>query len=313
MRSKHEKLLNAVARADVYREVVISSVGVPIVLSVWAGRPTAPALVFLPGTMTHPLFYADFLGRLNEAGVTVVGVHSQGHGKSPRVRRRLTFDVLVENARDAFAWTRAAFPDRPVAVLGSSQGGILAMALAGTGEPLDAVFAHNILDPTLRSSIAITRFPARLAPVHPLVTSAFRLAGRLMPRVPVPFDAYLDIRRVCRDQENVDFFYTDPLGLRSYPLGFMASLFTADLTGMTDGSITCPVTVLAARGDPLFPLRYTQEVFERIVAPTKELVVIDSDVHLLFNEDIDEALPPLLQRLELADPTDHATTVDRLA
>jgi alpha-beta hydrolase superfamily lysophospholipase len=313
MRSKHEKLLNAVERADAYREVVITSAGAPIVLSVWPGRPDAPALVFLPGTMTHPLFYADFLTRLNEAGVTVVGVHSQGHGKSPRVRRRLTFDVLVTNARDAVTWTRAAFPDRPLTVLGSSQGGILAMALAGTGELFDAVFAHNILDPTLPSSIAITRIPAGLAPAYPLVTAAFRLAGRLMPRLPVPFDAYLDIHRVCRDPENADLFYTDPLGLRSYPMAFMASLFTADLTGMTDGSITCPVTVLAARGDPLFPLPYTEQVFERIVAPAKELVVIDSDVHLLFVEDIDQALPPLLQRLDLADPTSHAPDVGRLA
>lgn len=313
MRSKQEKLLNAVERADVYREAVITSADAPIVLSVWPGHPDAPALVFLPGTMTHPLFYADFLNRLNEAGVTVVGVHGQGHGKSPRVRRRLTFDVLVTNARDAVTWTRAAFPGCAVTVLGSSQGGILAMALAGTGEQLDAVFAHNILDPTLPSSIAITRFPAALSPAYPIFTAAFQLVGRVMPRLPVPFDAYLDIHRVCRDQENADFFYTDPLGLRSYPMGFMASLFTADLTGMTDGSITCPVSVLAAHGDPLFPLRYTEQVFARIVAPTKELVVIDSDVHLLFNEDIDKALPPLLQRLDLVQPTSHASSIGQLA
>ena len=40
----------------------------------------------------------------------------------------------------------------------------------------------------------------------------------------------------------------------------MASLLSPDLSGMTDCSIHRPVTVVAGRGDPLFPLTYTQEV-----------------------------------------------------
>src|SRR5690242_20096834 len=148
MRTVTDRLLNAVQRPDAYREIVLRSMEAPIVLSVWAGLPERPAVVFLPGTMTHPLFYEEFLDALNRTGVTVVGVHSQGHGKSPRVRRPLTFPTLVTNARDAVAWTRREFPGRPVAVLGSSQGGIVAMALAAAGERLDAVLAHNVLDPS---------------------------------------------------------------------------------------------------------------------------------------------------------------------
>ena len=77
----------------------------------------------------------------------------------------------------------------------------------------------------------------------------------------------------------------------------MATLLSADLTGMSDGSISCPVLVVAGRGDPLFPLSYTREVYDRIVASHKELLILESKVHLLFNEDIDVALPPLLGRL----------------
>ena len=43
---------------------------------------------------------------------------------------------------------------------------------------------------------------------------------------------------------------------------------------------TCPVTVIAARGDPLFPLAYIREVYARIAAPHKDLLVLDSEVHL---------------------------------
>ena len=38
-------------------------------------------------------------------------------------------------------------------------------------------------------------------------------------------------------------------------------------------------------------------VFGRIVAPGKELLVVDSDAHLLFNEDLDAVLAPVLDRL----------------
>jgi alpha-beta hydrolase superfamily lysophospholipase len=296
-RTATDRLLNAVQRPSAYREVVITSGGAPIVLSVWAGEPGRPGVVFLPGTMTHPLFYEEFLDALNRAGVGVVGVHFQGHGKSPRVPLPLTFPTLVGNARDAVAWTRRQSPGAPVAVLGSSQGGMVAMALAASGEQLDAVFAHNVVDPALASTIGITRLPQWLARVYPAVRAAVAAGGRLLPRVRVPFDAYLDIDRVAREPDNAEYFYTDPLGLRGYPLAFLAGLFTADLSGMRDGSITCPVVVVAGNGDPLFPLAYTRAVYDRIVAPAKELLVVDSAAHLLFNEDVDAVLGPLLERL----------------
>ena len=43
-----------------YEELTIASAGVPIVLSVWHGRSGGPVSVFLPGTMTHSLFYEEF-------------------------------------------------------------------------------------------------------------------------------------------------------------------------------------------------------------------------------------------------------------
>ncbi|HEX6934722.1 MAG TPA: alpha/beta fold hydrolase [Streptosporangiaceae bacterium] len=304
MRSAEQRMLNAVQRPEVYREVVLDSGGARIVLSVWDGTTGMPVVLFLPGTMTHPLFYEEFLDALNRAGLTVVGLHGQGHGKSPRARRPLTFASLVENAREAVTWIRRAFPGRPLAVIGSSQGSVLAMALAAADRRIDAVFAHNVLDPALSSTIQITRFPRGLARAYPAVLAAFRAAARLAPAVPVPFGAYLDIRRVCRDESTIEYFYTDPLGRRSYPLRFMASLFTADLAGMRNGSITCPVTVIAGRGDPLFPLAYIREVYDRIVAPRKDLVVVDSDAHLLFNEDLATVLPPLLERLQAVAPAE---------
>jgi alpha-beta hydrolase superfamily lysophospholipase len=283
---------------------VIASAGAPIALSVWHGDPGAPTVVFLPGTMVHPLFYAEFLDGLHRRGLSVVGVHYQGHGKSPRLGSRLGWANLVANAADAVDWA-AIHLRGPVVLLGSSQGGILAMAVAAHNRRLALVAAHNVLDPSLPESLTITRLPRWLVGAYRPLLTLLRLAGRVAPGLPVPFWAYLELDRVCGQPDTRTRFLTDPLSLRAYPLGFLAELSTAEVSGMADGSIGCPVLVIAASGDPLFSLGYTRRVFDRIVAPAKELLVFDVDRHLLFNECVELVTDPLVDSIRrlVAAPT----------
>jgi hypothetical protein len=53
--------------------------------------------------------------------------------------------------------------------------------------------------------------------------------AKLAPRLPIPFGVYLDIDRVCGEPWTAEQFVMDPLGLRAYPLAFLADLFTADM------------------------------------------------------------------------------------
>lgn len=310
MRDRDERLRNEVEHPERYQEVTITSAGAPIVLSVWHGRSGGPVVVFLPGTMTHPLFYEEFCDGLAAHGITVVGVHPEGHGKSPRVGRLLRLDTLVANALDATAWARVRFGRCPV-VVGSSQGGVLAMIVATRDHELAGVVAHNILDPALPASITVSRFPTFLQSAYGPFMRGFRVLAKLAPRLPIRFSVYLDLARVCREPWTAEQFLMDPLSLRAYPLAFLADLFTADMKAMGDGSITCPVVVVAGRRDPLFSFDYTQKVFARIAAPAKELVVFDTDHHLLFNECLPLVLgrvAGLITRLDAQQPTQQLTS-----
>jgi alpha-beta hydrolase superfamily lysophospholipase len=310
MRDRDERLRNEVEHPERYQEVTITSAGVPIVLSVWHGRSDGPVVVFLPGTMTHPLFYEEFCDGLAAQGITVVGVHPEGHGKSPRVGRVLRLENLVTNALDATAWARERFGRCPV-VVGSSQGSVLAMIVATRDHELAGVVAHNILDPALPASITVSRFPTFLQAAFGPFVRGIRLLAKLAPRLPIRFSVYLDLARVCREPWTAEQFLMDPLSLRAYPLAFLADLFTADMKAMGDGSITCPIVVVAGRGDPLFSLDYTQKVFARIAAPAKELVVFDTDHHLLFNECLPlvlDRVAELITRLDAQQPTEVSTT-----
>ena len=133
-----------------YREVLIPSGDTHIVLSVWEADDTsAPVMVFVPGTMTHPLVYAECLDKLADRGTTVVGVHPVGHGNSPRTRRVIRLDDIVGNARDAVVWAAEHF-DGNLVISGSSQGGIVALLAAVDAHPrVTACIAHNVLLPDL--------------------------------------------------------------------------------------------------------------------------------------------------------------------
>ena len=297
MRTRTQRLLNLVQRPDVYEEVLVESSGAPVALSVWNGEPGAAPVVFLPGTMTHPLFYEEFLDGLARGGFNVVGVHFQGHGKSPRVRRLFSFEDLVQNALDAASYASERFGSE-VLVLGSSQGGVVATTLAARSSRLKAVFAHNVLDPSMPESIRITRFPAWLRAHHKTILGGMSAAASALPRLAIPVGLYLDDRRVFGEDWTREQLYLDPLALKSYPLYFLASLFSADMRFLTTGEIGCPIVIVASTGDKLFPFDYVRTIYERIVAPEKEMLVFESDRHLIFNERVGEVLPSMIAKLE---------------
>jgi alpha-beta hydrolase superfamily lysophospholipase len=297
MRTREQRLLNAVQRPDVYEEVLIESRGVPIALSIWRGNPGAPCIVFLPGTMVHPLFYEELLDGLSRASFNVVGVHFQGHGKSPRVDQLYSFNTLVQNGRDAIGYATKRFQG-PLVVLGSSQGGMVSISLASSEDRIAAVFAHNILDPHMADSIRITSFPHWLRPIRRVIVSAMNVAARLVPRLHVPIRFYLREDRVFRTNWTQEQYHRDSLRLSSYPLYFLASLFSADMRSLYSGQIRCPIVVIASIGDPLFPFDYIKRIYQQIKAPSKELLVFDLNYHLLFKECLEEVLPRLVETLK---------------
>ncbi len=265
-----------------YREVLIPSGDTHIVLSVWEADDTsAPVMVFVPGTMTHPLVYAECLDKLADRGTTVVGVHPVGHGNSPRTRRVIRLDDIVGNARDAVVWAAEHF-DGNLVISGSSQGGIVALLAAVDAHPrVTACIAHNVLLPDLPESLSVTRLP--LAAAHySVLRRAIRVLGDLVPGLPVPFGFYLDPKRVFTNRAEQGEFLGDPRNLRSYPLQLLADLLTFDTRPITSGAIRVPVHVVASTGDPLFSYGYVKAVSARISAPRVEMVLVDLPMHLIF-------------------------------
>lgn len=281
-----------VGTEPVYRETSIRSCRGRIALSVWTVPSSRATVVFVPGTGVHPLFYRSFLEQLAASGFTVVGVHPQGHGLSPGYKGDLRFAHLIINALDACRWAQS-----PVVLMGSSQGSLVALLAAAAGAPVRGVIAHNVFDPGGDSATAVTRLAGVRHVRRPLV-AAVRALAVVAPRLPLPVYAYLDPARVFVSAETRRAYEQDPLCRRSYPARFLADLFTVDTSGLYDGRIRVPVVVLTASADPLFDIEETRQLTARLTAPSVTLVELDSDAHLILNDQVDASVDVVVKALD---------------
>lgn len=253
-------------------------------------------MIFIPGTMTHPLFYDDFLTTLCANGFNVIGIHLISHGKSPRDRKTYTFDDMIQNVRDTISFCEENF-SKSIILMGSSQGGMLSLAAAAGDHRIRAVIAHNAVIPADKESITITRFPNFLKHFQKLTVALMKIGATLFPALPVGISMYLELRRISESEEILSQYLMDPLGLTAYPLSFMASMFSADMSGVTGGLIKCPVIVIASTGDKLFSVEYMSGVYDQIKSSHKKLLILDEPCHLIFNERVDSIIKPVIKEL----------------
>ncbi len=248
---------------------------VPIALSVFEKDPKAVTVLFYPGTMATPHMYPTLLQELYNFGCNVVGIHPLSHGLSPKIKKNFTLDDIVQNGLDAEVWAREYFQG-PIVVSGHSQGGILAVAHAMNNQNIAASFPLSTLLPHRDDAITVTHF-AKLKAYRHNILNGLRILTKIMPRLPIPFVAYLSIKKIVANAYKV---YAPRSDCRfTYPLSHIYSLFSKDLSSKT-GSISCPVILITAKDDALFPLSMMQETLDEINAEQKKLIVIASGGHL---------------------------------
>lgn len=239
-------------------------------LELWP-NPGAGTMLFYPGTMLSPRHYRTLLAALREAGLAVAGLHLVGHGVNPH-RGGFTFASLLEDGLLAERWLHEAGLG-PVAVCGHSQGGIFAVAHAARSATLTAAFAICAILPHMPQAIELTRF-ARFASNRDRLERAIVRLGRAAPWLPVPLAAYLSLGRVLAGHGELRM---ERRGSRhTYPLGFLASLFSARI----GTELNCPFRLYNARDDALFTPPLALDFFNEIHAPEKTLVWLPDGGHL---------------------------------
>jgi alpha-beta hydrolase superfamily lysophospholipase len=167
---------------DFYLEYTITSSETEIVLSVWESKVAVATIVFIPAIMVHPLIYEPLFSGFSKNGFTVIGVHPVGHGNSSHKVKNFTIFDIVQKAAMHFTFARTNY-DLPVIVMGSSQGGIVAAALATKDNRILAAFPQNVLMTELPDSILISRFPRFFRKFYVPAKRALRFLALLLAKI----------------------------------------------------------------------------------------------------------------------------------
>ena len=141
-----------------------------------AGLPNndRPVLLYLHGARWNVTGSAFRMRRMQELGFSVLGVDYRGFGKSSA--ELPSEDMAYEDARAAWNWLAAHYPNRPRYIFGHSLGGPIAIHLASqvsdeTGTIVEGTFT-SIAD-------VVSTFKWGWVPVSPLITQRFEAIGKV--------------------------------------------------------------------------------------------------------------------------------------
>ncbi|MBN1365265.1 MAG: alpha/beta fold hydrolase [Syntrophaceae bacterium] len=252
-----------------------------------------PTVVFMPGTNAYAMLYGEFLTALADEGYNIVGFDPRGHGRSGGRRGSYTMPELLTDMLTAVDYARQRFGD-PVAIAGSSQGGITAFYAAASGTPMACAICHNAADLSNPDSVRLTRYPflGRL-----LKPAAMRMA-RVLPELKIPMIAYLNLKaEPVRNMGSAkDLIDHDPLLIPYIRLKTMASM-GSDPPPCPVEEIKTPVMILHAGADGIFPTDYIQSLYARLTCK-KDLRIYEGLPHYIIVDHIDKIMPDILRWLE---------------
>lgn len=266
--------------------------GVKLHLDIYEYDKNAPTIVFVPGTAIYAMCYGELLYKLGEAGYNVIGFDPRGHGRSSGIRGDYTIPEIMEDARNVISYAIKKFNPK-VSLMGSSQGGIISFYVAAVENRIQSAICHTFADLTHQESVRLTRYPNLASVLKPMIAKF----GGVFAETQIPVSMYLDLETV-----DVKFFGnakqfidSNPLALKTISLRALRSLAHTPLARPIE-QITTPVMVFQGTKDSIFPMDYTQKIFDRLTCK-KKIHFFDGLNHALNTEDVSVILKPVIEWL----------------
>lgn len=273
---------------EYFKTDTVISDGLKLHVDVYEYDPYAPTIVFIPGTAIYGLCYGELLYKLGQSGYNIVAFDPRGHGQSEGVRGDYTISEIMQDAQNVITYAINRFNDK-VSLMGSSQGGIVAFYVAAKDERLNSVICQNFADLASPDTLQIARHPRLFKYLKVLISKA----GDILPSAQIPITSYIDLEKIpVKYFGSVkNFMESDPLCLKSVSLRALQSLAHTEMAKPIE-QIKVPVMVLQGTADSIFPVAYTQKIFDKITT-RKKLALFPNRSHAVLHEDIDGVIPEI--------------------
>lgn len=271
----------------------VKSDNVKLHLDILTADKEAPTVVVMPGTAIYALCHAELMYKIYEHGYNVIGFDPRGHGQSSGERGDYTAQELMTDAQNVISYAIKRF-NKKVSLFGSSQGGIIALYLAAKDNRLNSVICHTFADLSDDSAIRLTRHPR----LFKYLKGVLAPAGKLVPLAHIPVNSYIDIESIPVNHFGnlMNFIEQDPLALKSITLRALQSL-SGVAPAKPFEEITTPVLMFQGDADSIFPVSYTESIFNRLTCK-KKIKIFKGRAHSIVTENVDEYLPTIVEWLK---------------
>ena len=246
--------------------------------AVTSGSTSARGILCLHGLTGTPFEVHAIAQALSGAGHVVSAPLLSGHGIDPAALEASSWTDWLESARVAFE-ALAREVQGPVAIVGFSMGGLLAIELAKAAP--ERVAALAILSSPLRLRAS------QVSGIRLLSLVPHRLRRGRFRAIPKRFGsdvAHPDLRGKV-------------LGLPAMPVRALENLLRLMAAARTDlGRVRAPTLVAHGRHDHTVPISASFELSERLGAPTVERLWLENSFHLVGLDNDKEALIDAIMR-----------------
>ncbi len=265
------------AEAPSYKKLKIKSREITLNVEFYEHPEPKATIIFLPGTGCSASFYHPFLQELSWNGYTIAGLDPRGHGLSTGERGDWSVEEVIEDIRIV----KKNLPERvPIGIMGSSQGGFLALYATHEIEGLSFGICHN---GGYLSELFLTRT---------FLLKIFKKLALKFPSLKVPH-FHVKWRFVFEDRKKLKWLFKNPIFVSRYSLRALHSLFTYS----PKNPPKCPLLLITGEKEyvvPNFVLKMVKKKWNALIT-YKE---IKGAGHMLLLEWNDETIKIINEWLE---------------
>ncbi|MBN4062248.1 MAG: hypothetical protein COA57_12425 [Flavobacteriales bacterium] len=272
----------------------VDSDGLKLHLDIYEHDKNAPTIVLIPGTALYSLCYVEIMYKLGVHGFNFVGFDPRGHGRSEGTRGDYTIEEIMADAQNVITYAIDRFNPK-VSLMGSSQGGIVAFYLAAIEERIQSVICQNFADLTDTDTMNLSRYPNLTKFIKPLLLG---FGNGLFSDAQLPISMYLDLEKIKikRFGNAKNFMDQDPLVLKSVSIKALRSLTKTPIP-KNPSEISTPVMVFQGTDDTIFPVEYTQSIYDKLTCK-KHFEIFENMNHALITDNVEEIVPPIVEWLK---------------